>query len=174
MVFVGWEFRRKGLATVLEAMAAISFNRPNLLVVGGDSIQPFMKQAKRLEIVDWIHFVGAQSNILPYLWSSDIFVFPTRYEPFGIVIAEAMAAGLPVVTSRCAGASEWIEEGIEGYPLNDPFDSKELAGAISRILYDKEMLVRMGKAAQRKAQMLDWDRVAEMTLEVYQSVLDSK
>ena len=174
MVLVGWEFGRKGLVTVLEAMTVITSSQPHLLVIGGDRAQPFMKKAKRLEIADRIHFVGAQSNIFPYLWGSDLFVFPTCYEPFGIVVAEAMATGLPVIVSRCAGSSEWLQDGVDAILLDDPFSAEELALAIDRIISNPEVMVTMGKAAQQKSQIVDWDRVAEKTLDVYSSILNHK
>jgi len=174
LVFVGWEFGRKGLSTILDAMSRVTSDSLILLVVGGGQERSFARQAEDLGIGDRVHFVGAQSDIPPFLWASDIFVFPTRYEPFGIVIAEAMAAGLPVITSRCAGAAEWIQDGTEGLLLNDPFDARELAQALDGVLSNPEMMVAMGKAAQRKARQFDWDRVAELTMEMYSAVLDDK
>jgi UDP-glucose:(heptosyl)LPS alpha-1,3-glucosyltransferase len=174
MVFVGWEFKRKGLATVLDAMPLMTSVSPHLLVVGGDQQPSFIRQAERLGIKDKVHFVGAQSDVRPFLWGSDIFVFPTRYEPSGIVIMEAMAAGLPVVVSRCAGASEWVREDVEAALLDDPFDVEELARKLEGMLCDPQKMSLMGEAARKKAREFDWDRIAELTLQVYQSVVDSK
>ncbi len=171
MVFVGWEFRRKGLATVLEAMAQMTSGEPHLLVVGGDQERPYVIQAENLGVQDRVHFVGAHSDIRPFLWGSDLFVFPTRYDPCPVVIPEAMAAGLPVIISRCAGNSEWVEDGRDAILLEDPFDAKELADALGRVLSDPNTMVSMGKAAQHRTQVFEWDRVAKMTLDAYESVL---
>lgn len=171
LVFVGWEFGRKGLGAVIDALAKVSVGQPHLVVVGGDHPKDYIEKAEALDVGSRIHFVGAQDDIRPYLWVSDLFVFPTRYEPFGFVIIEAMAAGLPLITSRIAGAAEWIEEGKEGILLDDPFDSQELAQALDKLLEDADSLTTMGKAAQAKAREFEWDRVAEMTLEAYQLVL---
>ncbi len=171
MVFVGWEFGRKGLGTVIEALAKVTGCQPHLVVVGGDQSKDFADRAAALGMAARVHFVGAQGDIRPFLWGSDLFVFPTRYEPFGFVIIEAMAAGLPVITSKIAGASEWIEDGREGILLNNPFDSEELAQAIDRLLGDADGMALIGEAAKEKIRMFDWEEVTKMTLEAYQSVL---
>jgi glycosyltransferase involved in cell wall biosynthesis len=171
MVFVGWEFGRKGLSTVLEAMGKVTSTESHLLVVGGGQKRSFERHAGSLGIANRVRFVGAQSDVRPYLWGSDLFVFPTRYEPFGMVIAEAMAAGLPVITSKYAGASEWIDDGVEGILLHDPYDSAELARAMDCLLLDPGRMSAMVEAARSKADVFDWDRVAEKTLELYESML---
>jgi glycosyltransferase involved in cell wall biosynthesis len=156
---------------VIDALAKVSVGQPHLVVVGGDQPKDYIDKAGASNVGSCIHFVGAQEDIRPFLWGSDLFVFPTRYEPFGFVIIEAMAAGLPVITSKIAGAADWIEDGKEGILLDDPFDSQELAQAIDKLLGNTDGLATMGNAAQAKAREFDWDRITEMTLEVYQSVL---
>jgi len=174
MTFIGWEFGRKGLSTLLEAMSKLPSDLNHLLVVGGDNEKPFIKQANNLGIAYRVHFVGAQADFRPYLWGSDIFVLPTRYDPCPLVVWEAMAAGLPVIVSKCAGNSEWLEDGVEGYLLDNPFDAMELACAISRIFCDTKVLSKMGETAQQKAKAVDWDRVVEMTLKVYESIVEGR
>ena len=175
MVFVGWEFGRKGLSTVFEAMIRMKSRQPHLLVVGDDyRMSQFVKQAESLGIDDQVHFVGAQSDFRPFLWGSDLFVFPTRYDPCPLVIPEAMAAGLPVITTETAGNSEWLEDGKDAVLMKNPYDAKELSESLDRLFGNPQLIQAMGQAAQQKAGIFEWDRVAEMTLDVYESVTESK
>ena len=102
---------------------------------------------------------------------SDAFVFPTVYEPFGLVITEAMACGLPVVTSRCAGAAELIEDGKEGLLLSDPNDPVVLAKHIAYLLESPEARQALGMAARLKAEMYSVEECARQTESVYRRLL---
>lgn len=169
LLFIG-DFYRKGLLTVLEAMGR-SATRPRLLVVGRGEAAAFAERARALGLEERVVFVGFQPDVVPYYAAADAFVFPTRYEPFGMVVTEAMAAGLPVVTSRQAGASEVITPGVDGLVIEDALDARALASAIDQLVADPEARRRMGEAARRKAETVDWDYVARETIKVYEALL---
>lgn len=170
LLFIG-DFYRKGLATAIAALARLETPGVQLLVVGRGEIEGFRERAAEAGVGDRVHFVGFQPDVRPYFAAADAFVFPTRYEPFGMVITEAMAAGLPVVTSRAAGAAEVITPGIDGVLLDDPEDAGALAAAIDDLLSDPERRRAMGEAARSAAARVDWDYVAAETLGVYQDLL---
>ena len=96
-----------------------------------------------------------------------MFAFPTYYEPFGMVITEAMASGLPVITSRSAGASEMITEGVNGLLLDQPGDDEELSRKIMLLLSDQALRKNMGERARPAASGYSWSHVAEDTLRLY-------
>ena len=129
LIFVGSGFRRKGLRATMEALSQLD-PTIRLLVVGKDRLRPYRTLARKLDIEERVHFVGPVVHPEQYYNASDLFVFPTIYEPFSNVCLEAMASGLPIVTSRINGASEAITEGRNGFIVEDPVDSQEIAAKI--------------------------------------------
>jgi len=121
---------------------------------------------------DRIIFVPHSSNLWEYYAASDIFVLPTIYEPFGLVIVEAMASGLPVITSRVAGAADLITDGVNGLLLRAPSDVHGLAAKIELLLSNAGLRKAMGERARETAEKSSWDQVAQKTLKVYNTVLN--
>ncbi len=171
LLLVGaWE--RKGLATAIEALAEMHADT-ELLAVGSGDRERFLRQAARLGLADRVRLEPPRADIADVMRSADLFIFPTRYEPFGMVIAEAMACGVPVVTSAVAGAAELIEDGVSGGVVADPHDARGFAAAVDRILADEDARVAMGRAARRAVEGLSWDAIAARTLEVYGRVVEA-
>jgi UDP-glucose:(heptosyl)LPS alpha-1,3-glucosyltransferase len=173
LLFVG-DFYRKGLLTVLDALAAMKTPNARLLVVGRGEIEAFRALAAARGVAERVQFVGFQPDVVPYFAASDAFVFPTRYEPFGMVITEAMAAGLPVVTTRAAGAAEVITPGVDGEVVADPDDAAGMAARLDALLADPARRSAMGAAARATALKVNWDYVAAETLKVYEDLLTSR
>ena len=96
------QFERKGLPLLMQALATAGLDPVKLIVVGGeaDLLARYREQAEKLDIGDRVKFVGMQSDVRPFLWCSDVFVFPSLYETFSLVTYEAAAAGLPIVVSH--------------------------------------------------------------------------
>lgn len=170
LIFVANEFRRKGLEVVLHALARLSDSKIKLAVVGRDDPSGFQSLAKKLEISEQVMFLGQRSDLGKIYAASDIFVFPTQYEPFGLVITEAMASGLPVITSREAGASELIAEGREGLLLSNPYDVDELVEKIKQLAHPSDRQ-EMGSKARSKVLLYDWNRAAKELVRLYESDL---
>ena len=110
VLFVG-EYRRKGLASLIRALGKINNSRVHLLAVGKGVLAQYHALAAEANMTQRVTFAGPTGDIEQVFGAADIFAFPTYYEAFGMVITEAMASGLPVITSRSAGAAEMIEEG---------------------------------------------------------------
>ena len=115
-------------------------------------------------------YCGFTNEIEKYFSSADIFVFPTLYEPFGLVILEAMASGLPVVTSKLAGAAELIENGKDGLLLDDPKNPKEIAEKVNYLIENERIRRAMGRNARKKAEKHPWERTAKEMLEVFEKI----
>ena len=122
VLFVG-EYRRKGLATVIRALGKLHHPQVHLLAVGKGDLAQYTALAAEAGIAGQVTFAGAARDIEQVFGAADIFAFPTYYEAFGMVITEAMASGLPVITSRRAGAAEMIGDGESGLLLDQPGDA---------------------------------------------------
>lgn len=135
ILFLGNGFKRKGLATLLEAIPLVPEKNLYCLVVGGDKTMEFYKtRARELGIPERVVFTGVQKKAARFYGASDIFILPSLQEAFGNVVLEAMASGLPVITTRVAGASEVLDKGLESFILEDPHDVKGLAALIKKWL----------------------------------------
>ena len=171
LIFAGGDWERKGVPYIIEALSLLP--RPDVkLFISGSGDEIFYGQLAELKQVrERIIFVSGSSNLWEYYAASDIFVFPTIYEPFGLVIVEAMASSLPVITSRVAGAADFMNDGVDCLLLNNPSDVNELATKIELLLSNAELRKTMAERARKTVEKLSWDQVAKKTLEVYNSVL---
>jgi len=129
-LFAGSGFERKGLAKALEALA-LGDAAWRLLVVGKGSRRAHEALAERLGVAPRIVWLGTRSDIERWYAAADVVVLPARYEPFGNVHLEALASGVPVVTSVRAGGAEIIDEGRNGAVV-DPDDARAIAAAMDR------------------------------------------
>lgn len=166
VLFVG-EYRRKGLATVIRALGELQDSRVYLLAVGRGDLEHYRHLAERIGISGRATFASPARDIEKVYGAADMFVFPTFYEPFGMVITEAMASGLPVITSRRAGASEMVTEEVSGLLLDRPEDSDELSKKVMCLLGDEPLRKEMGIQARQAASGYSWPHVAEDTLRLY-------
>jgi UDP-glucose:(heptosyl)LPS alpha-1,3-glucosyltransferase len=167
LLFVG-AFERKGLAYAIEALSYMPSPRPVLLVAGSGRAGPHRRLAERFGVADRIVWAGQVSEVEQLYAAADIFLLPTLYDPFGLVVIEAMATGLPVITSRVAGVAEIIEHGVDGWLLDDPTDARQMAETICLLLADPRRSETMGERARDKACRYDWRLVSKQTESVYQ------
>ena len=124
-LFAGHNFALKGLKPLLEALGERRRQnrrgRPiHLLVCGGGDTASYSRLARRLGLTETVHFLGFYPDVEDCYWSSDFFVQPTYYDPCSLVVMEALACGLPVITTAQNGASELMENGREGFILTSP------------------------------------------------------
>jgi UDP-glucose:(heptosyl)LPS alpha-1,3-glucosyltransferase len=134
IIFVANELERKGFGPLLRAMAALRDPRVHLLAVGRLDAWAYRDEIERLGLLERIRFTGPTNDVAGYYAAADVFALPTEYEAWGLVIVEAMACGLPVLTSRLAGAAVSVQEGCNGLLLDDPRDVTEIAGKLQKIL----------------------------------------
>ncbi len=168
LLFVGTGFSRKGLKVLLEAVPLLRNKRVHVMVIGKGPSGKFREFSVRHGIADRIHFMGPQQGIEKYYAAADLFVLPTIYDPFSNATLEAMASGLPVITTRNNGAAELIRNGEEGFVVNDMLDERELAVHIDSALSDAG---RMGEAARRKAGEFDIGKTARAFAKIIDSTI---
>jgi glycosyltransferase involved in cell wall biosynthesis len=146
LIYVGSLIKRKGLDLLFDALKDVKSDFVLNIIGEGDEKDNLKKLAKELNIYDKVNFLGhkQREDIVKYYKESDVFVFPTRMDCFGLVITEAMCAGLPVIVSKYAdGAYDLIEEGENGF-IVDPFDSAQFKERIEFLLSDANIARKMG------------------------------
>jgi UDP-glucose:(heptosyl)LPS alpha-1,3-glucosyltransferase len=158
---------RKGGECAIRAVAECA--SVTLVCVSRSRPGPYRALTEELGIADRVCLEPASSNVDHYYAAADCFLFPTSYDAFGMVISEAMAMGLPVITTTEAGAAEWIEEGVSGLLVAKPDDHSTFARHIRMLRSDKQLCTRISRAARAVAEEHAWDAVAAATLNVYQT-----
>lgn len=130
LLFVGSGFERKGVPQLLAALAAQARDDAHLLVVGADrKLKAMQALAGKLGIGARVHFTGPQKDVRIYYGAADAFVLPTLYDPCPNAALEALACGLPLLTSTTCGAQEWVRPGENGWVV-DALDAAGLAGRL--------------------------------------------
>jgi glycosyltransferase involved in cell wall biosynthesis len=159
---------RKNLDSVLRALARTE--GVHLAVAGTLAGSPYPALAAELGVQDRVHFLDFRRDMDVLMRASDFFVFPSRYEPFGLVVTEAMATGIPVITARTTGAAEVV--GTEGgIVLDDPDDVKGLSEAMQLLADAPDLRHRMGTAAHKLALEHTWHLKAEAYLDLFEELV---
>jgi glycosyltransferase involved in cell wall biosynthesis len=174
LLLIGNDWRVKGLPAVLAAMAAVPSTSLHLLVAGVDAAAAFREIAERLGILQRCHWEAPADDVMNLYAAADAYVSPSLEDSFGLPVAEAMACGLPVITSACAGVAAQIENDTDGFVLSNPQDTQTLAHLLGRLLADPELSHRVGEAAARTAQSWTWDRNAQAVWELLVRITESK
>jgi glycosyltransferase involved in cell wall biosynthesis len=159
---------RKNLDTVLHALVKVP--ELHLAVVGGTQDSPYPAMAKALNISERVHFLGYRHDMPQIQRASDLFVFPSRYEPFGLVVIEAMASGLPVITATTTGAADLLNPD-SGIVLEDCDDVEALAHALQLLDSDCSLRQQMGKVARTIAEQHSWSTMAQTYLNIFEELI---
>jgi len=184
LVIVATEFYRKGVAELINAVDVL-VNRRNhknikLLVIGNAAVEGSRKGdifyrdlAAKLGVSSKIIFTSMVNDLNAHYNLGDIFVFPTKYEAFGIPTLEAMSCALPVINSKI-GAGELITDGHDGLHLDNPNDVEEIADKIEMLIIDENIRRKLGNNARKTAMKYSWDEIAKKTMNVYKSVYNTR
>ncbi|QUG77681.1 glycosyltransferase [Erwinia sp. E602] len=167
LIYVGSGFERKGLAAAIRAVAGTD---RYLLVVGKDKAEKqYRALASQLGCADRIRFVGMQADTLPWYQAADGLLLPTLYDPFPNVILEAMACGLPVITSTTCGGAEFIQPGVNGYVCgaHDVAALREAVMALPQQATDSAMAL----AARERVLASTPQRLSAQLVALYQHIL---
>jgi N-acetyl-alpha-D-glucosaminyl L-malate synthase BshA len=142
----------KNLETLIRVFARVRQERACRLVLVGDGPEKANAEAlcRRLRVERHAIFLGNQDLMEELLPMADVFLLPSRQESFGLAALEAMSAGVPVVASNIGGLPELVADGHTGF-LHDPDDVEGQAASVLRLLHDRALHARMGRAARRVA-----------------------
>ncbi|EPE7490940.1 glycosyltransferase family 4 protein [Cronobacter universalis] len=168
LIFVGSGFERKGLAPALHAIAQTD---RYLIVVGQDKAEKeYRDLAAQLGCASRVRFVGLQKETLPWYQTADGLLLPTLYDPFPNVILEAMACGLPVITTPGCGGSEFITTEKTGF-IGDALDFRRLRDYVMAIPSRLENQ-QMGDTARERVSENTPARLSQQLLSLYQNLLE--
>lgn len=173
--YVGSGFARKGLAAAIRALAAARGDATAavLLVAGADRQLPrYRSLAQRLGLAGRVRFLGGVEDVRPVLHAADVFVLPTLYDPFPNAVLEALAAGLPAITSTKSGAAEFIREGENGHVV-DALDVAGLAAAMQALAAPEGRAARAA-AARDSVSGLSLDALGAQLIELYGRLIESR
>jgi glycogen synthase len=194
LIFVGRITRQKGIIHLINAIKYLSPGLQIVLCAGAPDTEEIEKEmAERVEEartqtkneIIWIRQWVPRSDLIVLYSHASLFICPSIYEPFGIVILEAMACGTPVIASAVGGIPEVVDHGETGFlvpfePMGSHNDrpkdpekfSKDLADAVNTLLSSPERIKRMGvKSRERVENHFSWKSIAQQTLNFYQALV---
>lgn len=177
-LFVGHNFWLKGLKPLLEALAARHRANPAgekvfLLVSGRGKLGPFQKMVAKLGLADSVKLLGFTPDVKSLFHAADFFVSPTYYDPCSLVVMEALACSLPVITTACNGAGELITPGLEGFVVERPDDQPGLIRAIDAMT-DREARMKMAFAARMLGQAQTFEAHVDKLENIFAEVAAEK
>lgn len=167
VLFIGGDYRRKGLLALLQAAKLVG-ERLKVLAVGVEPDSALRRIVSDGGLADLVSFLGTTGDIAPIYAVADCFALPTVYDTFSMATLEAMACGLPVIVSRAAGVAEILSPDNDSLVLERADDVNLLAQHLTRLMRDRDLRGRLGDQARRTAERHSWDEVAKATLVVYQ------
>lgn len=171
-IFLGNHTKNKGINILLEAFSQI--DRPFILIICGqkrdgidyDTFSQKFCDRQKVIFTDWISY----EDVIALFQYADLFVYPTLSDTLPLVILEAMASGLPIISTKVGGIPYQVDENYG--VLVDPGDSQAIKQAFEQMTENRERLVEMGRIAQQVAQTkFDWDRSAQKAFSFYQEIL---
>jgi glycosyltransferase involved in cell wall biosynthesis len=158
VLFVGGLSQRKGLSYLFEAVKGLE-TQVSLTVVGNKTVTDCTVLNEALEQHTWIPSL-AHDEILEIMQSHDIFVFPSLFEGFGLVITESMSQGTPVITTDRTAGPDLIEHGVDGW-LVEAASSESIKQVLASVLEKPTLLKKLGQAAQNKARTRPWSTYSQ-------------
>lgn len=168
-LFLGQLTQRKGVQFLLEAWKGLPAGRCELVLMGGGARYRWRQMAG-----EGVIFRGqaGRKEVLEEMGRSDVLVLPSLFEGFGLVILEAMAAGLPVVTTQNTGGPDVIEEGKEGF-IVPAGNTEALREKMRYFVQNPRQAGKMGQAAHLKAAHFTWERYGSLYAEIVEEVVSS-
>lgn len=156
VLLIGNGWKNKGLPVVLASLQRLTDLSIRLLVVGSDDPGPYQALSRQYGVDRLVTFLHPRNDVIAYYSVADIFVGPSREDTFALPTAEAMACGLPVITTSANGASELMVNGRDGLLLSSAEDAQELAANIRLLCCDERLRRQLGENASRAVAQLNW------------------
>jgi UDP-glucose:(heptosyl)LPS alpha-1,3-glucosyltransferase len=177
ILFAAMNFEIKGLDAILLSLAKLKSQKHKfkLIVAGKGNIRKYAKIAQEAQIYENVIFVGpvSKEKLIRIYLACDMYMMLSKFDTFGMVVLEAMAAGLPVIISGNVGARDLVGEGANGFIINDTSDADYIAAKIALML-DENIRRNMSQGAYQTALKNTWDQAAKKYQEIYTDILASR
>ncbi len=170
VIFVANELERKGFGPLLRGIGLLQDPNIYLLAVGRLNPQAYLSEIEQLGLTSRVRFTGPSSDVASYYAAADVFALPTQYEAWGLVIVEALACGLPVLTSRLAGAAAVVQEGVTGLLLDNPNDPAEIAAKLRPLLAG---LPASGEEIEQSVSAYSWPNILRQYVQHLLAIQDT-
>jgi UDP-glucose:(heptosyl)LPS alpha-1,3-glucosyltransferase len=174
VLFIGNDWRNRGLPCLLEAVSKLQDRGVQVLVVGTDSTSGYQETIESLGLTGRVQFLPPRSEVEFYYAAADAYAGPSLEDTFSLPPAEAMACGLPVITSRATGVSEIIHHGEDGLILENPTDTKTLSEWLARLANDANWRNQLGEAASQTAARHTWDQNSASLQQIIEQLIKSR
>lgn len=173
-LFVAMNYRLKGLAPLIRATATVPKDKPfKLAIVGHPKFGRYLRLAHQLGVADRLLFLGHRNDPKDSYFAADFLVHPTFYDPCSLVALEALACGLPVITTKYNGASELLDVPANGLVIDDPHDAVKLGQAITTML-DPAYRATARESARTAAARWTFEQHYQALLSVFREVAAKK
>jgi UDP-glucose:(heptosyl)LPS alpha-1,3-glucosyltransferase len=174
ILFVSMNYEIKGLDDILFSLAKLKTQncKFKFIVAGKGNIKKYTKMAQDAQIISDVIFTGPvnKDKIIKLYLASDLYIMLSKFDTFGNVVLEAMAAGLPVIISSNVGAKDLVQEGGNGFIISNTSDSDYIAAKITMLL-DKNIRRQLAEAAYKTAAQNTWDDVTKKYAIIYENIL---
>jgi UDP-glucose:(heptosyl)LPS alpha-1,3-glucosyltransferase len=176
ILFVSMNFEVKGLDILMKALALLAGNSSapafRLLIAGKGNVRKYKTLASSLRIAERVAFAGVVpgGELASFYMAADVYAMLSRFDTFGMVVLEAMAASLPVLVSDRVGAKDLVREGVNGFVIPATADVKEIAEKLALML-SEDVREQMGRAARETALGHTWDEAAARVAAMYEELL---
>lgn len=176
ILYVGRLVYEKGVQHLIAAMPKIlsNYNDAKLIIAGrGEMMDELRAEASNLGLNDKIYFTGYLNSkqVQKMYKCADVAVFPSTYEPFGIVALEAMLAGVPTVVSDVGGLDEIVTHGVDGMK-SYAGNANSIADSVTALLYDHQLATNVSKKAKQKVKdQFNWEKIAQDTHFTYEKAI---
>lgn len=174
LLLIGNDWRNKGLLVILEVLFHLQDLLLQLLIVGQDDPTPYRRLIEQNQCKERVLFLPPRRDVEFYYAAADAYVGPSLEDTFALPPAEAMACGVPVITSIKNGTSEIIDNGSDGLLISDPSDAKELAALVRKLYEDPILRERIGAKASEKMKQFTWDRNGREMTQILLQVMEKK
>ena len=165
---VGEINENKNHEIIVRAIAELNNSNVHYVIAGiGNKQEHLTKIAGELGVLNQLHFLGFRKDIPEIDYVSDAFCFPSFREGLGLAAIEAMAAGLPIITSNIHGINDYSADGITGFKC-DPTDKKGFSCSISKLLSNKELCIKMGEENKKRSNEYSINKILKIMKYVYE------
>jgi UDP-glucose:(heptosyl)LPS alpha-1,3-glucosyltransferase len=173
-LLVGNDWLKKGLFTLLEALPLLADLPVALYVAGSDETRPYDAPIERSKLAARVRFLPSRGDVAFYYAAADAYVGPSLEDTFAQPPMEAMACGLPVITTSTNGTAEIMTDGVDGLILQDPNDSRTLAAQMRAVCEDAGLRARLSERAAETASGYTWDDNGRQFGQIFSRILRRK